>query len=431
MAAPGTARSTATGIARWQTPALIVGILGLAVSAVGLFLDPWRADFFRSWLTSYLFWFSIAAGCLAILMLQYITGGEWGLMIRRPLGAAARTMWLMALLFLPVAFGMKAIYPWTAPDFFTGDHVVHAKQLWLNTGGFLTRALIYFILLYVLAFLLRWLSVRFYENRAPETELARRKVAAGGLLVVVLTLTFVSVDWMMSLEPMWYSSMYGITFVVGCALSGMTFVIFFLTRIADTEAMAAVLKPSHLRDLGNLTLAFVMFYTYTAFSEFLLVWYGNIKEEIPHYLWREHGTWGVVAALIVLFHFFLPFFLLLMRPIKDRADHRLGGRAAARHALCDHLLAHRAVVDQAGVSLLVPRSVHAHRHRRDLDVRVHPSAQGAVHHSDSRDMGRRGHTRRGGEGPCLSKLTAVMPSSTCRRSTRRATSTSRPSSASC
>lgn len=320
MAAPGTSRSTATGIARWQTPALIVGAIGLAVSAIGLFVDPWRADFFRGWLISYLFWFAIAAGCLAILMLQYVTGGEWGLMIRRPLGAAARTMWLMALLFVPVALGMKAIYPWMAPDFFTGVHVVQAKKIWLSSGAFLTRALIYFILLFTLAFVLRRLSVRFYEDRAPETELARRKVAAGGLLVVVLTLTFVSIDWMMSLEPMWYSSMYGITFVVGCALSGMTFVIFFLTRIASTEAMTAVLKPSHLRDLGNLTLAFVMFYTYTAFSEFLLVWYGNIKEEIPHYLWREHGTWGIVAALVVLFHFFLPFFLLLMRSIKDRAE---------------------------------------------------------------------------------------------------------------
>lgn len=312
-------KEAATGIARWQMPALIIGILGLAVSAIGLFLDPWRADFFRSWLTSYLFWFSIAAGCLGLLMLQYVTGGEWGLMIRRPLGAAARTMWLMGLFFLPIIFGLKWIYPWAGPEFAHENHV-EAKKIWLAPGRFIGFAIGYLVILYLLAFFLRRLSLRFYEDRAPETELKRRKVAAFGLVVGVLILTFVSIDWMMSIEPNWFSSMYGITFVVGCLLSAITFVTFFLTRIADTPAIAGVLKPMHLRDLGNLTLAFVMFYTYTAFSEFLLIWYGNIREEIPHYLWREHGAWGAVAALVVLFHFFLPFFLLLMRQIKDRAS---------------------------------------------------------------------------------------------------------------
>jgi hypothetical protein len=112
--------------------------------------------------------------------------------------------------------------------------------------------------------------------------------------------------------------MYGITFTVGCALSAFAFVTFFLSQLARTGAMAGILKPSHLRDLGNLLLAFVMFYAYTAFSEFLLIWYGNMHEEIPHYLIREHGVWGVLAFSLVIFHFFLPFFMLLMRPIKDR-----------------------------------------------------------------------------------------------------------------
>ena len=138
--------------------------------------------------------------------------------------------------------------------------------------------------------------------------------------MIVLTLTFASIDWMMSIEPKWNSTMYGITFTVGCGLSAFAFVTFFLSRMADTPAMAGILKPSHLRDLGNLMLAFVMFYAYTAFSEFLLIWYANIHEEIPHYLIREHGGWGFLALMIVLFHFFLPFFMLLMRSIKDRPD---------------------------------------------------------------------------------------------------------------
>jgi hypothetical protein len=312
--------STATGIARWQTLALIVGILGLAVSAIGLFLEPWRTDFFRSYLTSYLFWFSIAGGCLALLMLQYVTGGEWGLMIRRPLGAAARTMWLMVLLFVPIIAGLKWIYPWATDEFQHAADVYAAKKVWLHPTAFIIRAAVYFLLWMLWAWRLRALSIRFYDDRAPETELQRRKWAAIGLPMIVLTLTFASVDWMMSIEPNWISTMYGITFTVGCALSGLVFVIFFLTRIADTPAMRGVLKPMHLRDLGNLTLAFVMFYTYTAFSEFLLIWYANIKEEIPHYIWREHGGWGVMGAFVVLFHFFLPFTLLLMRSIKDRAE---------------------------------------------------------------------------------------------------------------
>src|SRR3954463_7409930 len=138
--------------------------------------------------------------------------------------------------------------------------------------------------------------------------------------MIFLPLTSASIDWMLSTEPKFSSTMYGITFVVGCGLSALAFVTFFLAQLADTEAMRGVLKSTHLRDLGNLMLAFVMFYAYTAFSEFLLIWYANTHEEIPHYIIREHGGWGVIALALVVFHFFLPFFLLLLRPIKDRPN---------------------------------------------------------------------------------------------------------------
>lgn len=317
-AAPTTTRATSTGIGRWQIPSLIIGIAGLGASVAGVFISG-AEDVARAYLTSYIYWFSIAAGCLAVLMLQYVTGGEWGLMIRRPLGAAARTMWLMLLLFIPIFVGLKSIYPWMDHHLMQEEHM-HAKAAWLNQNRFVLFTIIYFALWIGWGFIIRRLSLRFYQDRAPETDLKRRGWAAAGLLMIVLTLTFASIDWMMSLEPTWLSTMYGITFVVGCGLSAFAFVTFFLTQLADTPALQGVLKPSHLRDLGNLMLAFVMFYTYTAFSEFLLIWYGNIHEEIPHYLWRERGGWGVLAALVILFHFFLPFFLLLMRPIKDRAQ---------------------------------------------------------------------------------------------------------------
>ena len=307
----------ATGIARLQTPLLIVGIVSLAISAIGL-RHP--QEFFRAYLPSFLFWLSICAGSLAILMLQYLTGGEWGLMIRRPLGAAARTMWLMAILFIPVLLGMNEIFPWENHEWAQHDDVVSKKLWYLNNTRFIVAAAVYFFCWILWAWAIRRLSLKFYEDRAPETNLARSRWAGAGLPMIVLTLTFASVDWMMSLEPRWYSHMYGITFVVGCGLSAFAFVIFFLARLAHTEAMAGILRPTHLRDLGNLMLTFVMFYAYVQFSEFLLIWYANTTEEIPHFMIREHGGWGAMALLIVIFHFFLPFFMLLMRPIKDRAE---------------------------------------------------------------------------------------------------------------
>lgn len=307
---------SATGIGRWQTPSLVIGIIGLVLSAIGWFVNP--TVFFRAYLPSYIFWFQIVVGSLGILMLQYITGGEWGILIRRPLGAAARTTIWMAVLFLPIAFGMHAIYPWTDQNLVAHDKVLQAKSGYLNIQFFLIRAAFYFFCWILWAWRIRQLSLRFYEDRSPETALSRQKWAASGLVMIILTLTFTSFDWMMSTEPKWQSTMYGINFFIGAGLAAYAFVIFFLTRLADTPAMADIVKPMHFRDLGNLMLAFVMLWAYTAFSEFLLIWYANMKEEIPHFLVRRAGVWGFLSILLIVFHFFLPFFMLLMRAIKDR-----------------------------------------------------------------------------------------------------------------
>ncbi len=308
----------ATGVARAQMPALFVGIGGVIACVIGFLIN--REEFFRSYLPSYIFWFEIAAGSLGVLMMQYTTGGEWGVLIRRPLGAGARTMIVMAILFVPIVLGAQYIYMWADPNIVAHDEILQHKQRYLSVGIWTGRAIFYFALWILWAWRIRVLSLRFYEDRAPETELARRRWAASGLPMIVLTLTFASIDWLMSLEPKWFSSMYGITFTVSCGLSAYAFVTFLLTRLAPTKAMAGIVKPMHFRDLGNLMLAFVMFWTYTAFSQFLLIWYGNIKEEVPYYLIRERGVWGFLAVALILFHFFLPFFMLLMRAIKDRPN---------------------------------------------------------------------------------------------------------------
>jgi hypothetical protein len=305
----------ATGIARAQTPSLIAGIIGVVVCIVAFFVN--RQEFFRAYLPSWLFWFEIVAGSLGVLMMQYVTGGEWGVLIRRPLGAAARTMYVIAILFIPIVFGVRDIYTWADPNVVAHDNLIAVKHGYLNFGFWLGRAAFYFALWILWAWRIRFLSLRFYEDRAPETELRRRAWAGAGLPMIVLSLTFASIDWVMSVEPRWYSSMYGITFTVSCGLAAYAYVTFLLTQLSKTKAMADILRPQHFRDLGNLMLAFVMFWAYTAFSQFLLIWYGNIKEEVPYYLKREHGVWGFIAVLLILFHFFLPFFMLLMRGIKD------------------------------------------------------------------------------------------------------------------
>jgi hypothetical protein len=310
-------RPKATGIARGQMPALIVGILGTLAAIAGFFTD--QPEFFKAWLPSFLFWFLIAAGALAVLMLQYVTGGEWGILLRRPLGAAARTLPVFILFAIPIALGLEHIYPWANHDIVAHDHLIAQKaKYWLNPTGWIIRSLVYFALWSLWAWRVRMLSLRFYEDRSPYVELSRRKWSAAGLLMIVLTLTLASVDWVMSLEPKWYSSMYGIAFTVGAGLSAFAFVTFFLTLLSDNPAMEDILRPNHFRDLGNLMLAFTMLWAYTNFSQFLLVWYGNIKEETPYYTLRMHGVWGWMAAALILFHFFLPFFMLLMRDIKDR-----------------------------------------------------------------------------------------------------------------
>jgi hypothetical protein len=214
--------------------------------------------------------------------------------------------------------GMHAIYSWTDESLVAHDKVLQAKSGYLNITFFLIRAAFYFACWILWAWRIRVLSLRFYEDRSPYTSLSRQKWAASGLVMIIMTLTFTAFDWMMSIEPKWSSTMYGINFFIGAGLAAYAFVIFFLTRLAGTPAMADILKPTLFRDLGNLMLAFVMLWAYTAFSEFLLIWYANQKEEIPHFLVRRVGVWGFLAVLLILFHFFLPFFLLLMRAIKDR-----------------------------------------------------------------------------------------------------------------
>jgi hypothetical protein len=270
-------------------------------------------QFFRSYLIAYLFWLGIALGCLPLLMLHHLVGGTWGFVIRRILEAGTRTLPLMLLLFVPLLFGIHSLYDWSRPDVVANDEVLKAKQAYLNVPFFIIRAAIYFIGWNIVAFFLnRWSAE---QDRTGNPLLVRRfqLLSAPGIIVYSLGITFASIDWAMSLEPHWFSTIYGMLFIVGQSLAALAFVIPVAAYLAESRPVSEYMTSDVFQDLGNLLLAFVMLWAYISFSQYLIIWSGNLPEEIPWYLHRGTNGWQWVAAFLALFHFAIPFLLLLGR----------------------------------------------------------------------------------------------------------------------
>ncbi len=300
---------------RLQRRFSVVGGVALAVYVLGGYFN--RGQFFQSYLVAFLFWNGIALGCVAILMLQHLTGGAWGLVIRRILESGAGTLPLMAVLTLPRLLGLRDLYSWTRPEVVAGDPILKHKELYLNVPFFLARMAFYFAAWLALAYFLNKWSTE--QDRTADPSIAGRlqSLSGGGLVLYGLTITFASIDWVMSLEPHWFSTIYGMLFMVGQALATMAFVIAVLMLLANRKPLSDVVTASHFHDLGTLMFAFVMLWAYIAFSQFLIIWSGNLREEIPWYLRRFAGGWAWLAVLVLLFHFALPFLLLLSRDIKS------------------------------------------------------------------------------------------------------------------
>jgi hypothetical protein len=306
-------------LARLQQRALVVGVVGLAVGAMGAIQNP--DQFFRSWLVGFLFVLGLSLGSLALLMLQHMSGGQWGLVGRRVFEAASRNIPFVAVVFVPLLFGLPRLYTWAQPETVRADHILQMKAPYLNVPFFLGRAVFYFVVWTLMSwFLNSWSAAQDRGEVAvrPEDTRRFRVVSAPGLLVYVLTLTFASIDWVMSLDPHWYSTIFGLILVAGQGLSGLALVIAVLAMLTDTEPYATYLNPGHFLDLGKLLLAFVMLWAYFAFSQFLIIWSGNLPEEIPFFFNRLRGGWQYVSALILIGHFALPFVLLLSRDLKRR-----------------------------------------------------------------------------------------------------------------
>ena len=301
----------------FQKRALIVGVVFMVLLAVGALMN--RQQFFRSYLVAYIFWAGIAIGSLALLMLQHLTGGGWGLVIRRVLEAAARTIPVVALMFIPIIIGAHDLYPWTHAEEMSTPALKQKARLYLNMPFFIGRAVLYFAIWSLFAYLLtQWSSEQ--DRSADRRYTKRMRMLSGpGIGVFVLTVTFASVDWAMSLNPEWFSTIYGLLFVAAWALSALAFVIAVMAFLVRREPLSRVVRPNHFQDLGKLMLAFVMLWAYFSFSQFLIVWSGNLPEEIQWYLPRVRGGWGVIALTVVIFHFAFPFMLLLSASLKRNA----------------------------------------------------------------------------------------------------------------
>ncbi|HEY6250490.1 MAG TPA: hypothetical protein VI685_11060 [Candidatus Angelobacter sp.] len=302
-------------ITRFRTKAMLVGVLAAAVAMVWGFVNP--KLFLQAYLVGFMFWLGVSLGSLALLNLQYTTGGHWGALGRRFWEAATSSynMLLLFVLWLPLVFGMKTLYPWATmkPEELLTDRA----RLWLNPTLFVLRGIIYFVLWWFWAWRLRRWSEREERGEAnPQRFVNIQNFSGAGVVVYGLTITFASVDWVMSLNPMWWSTVWGMLFMVGECLTAFAFTIWLLARLSQTEPLGRIVKAEHFHDYGKLMFAFVVLWAYLSFSQWLIIWQGNLTEEIRWYLDRAHGHWKIIAIILIFFHFVLPFAIMLSRNLK-------------------------------------------------------------------------------------------------------------------
>ena len=302
-------------LGRLRGVALMVGIVGTALTALGAFLDA--RQFFFSYLIGYVLWTGVALGSLGLLMVHHVAGGAWSLVIRRILEAATRTIPLMLVLFVPVALGVHQLYEWSHDEAVAASELLQHKAPYLNIPFFLARVGIYFAIWLMLAYLLnKWSAEQDAETETRQIEGRMQRLSGPGLILFFLTVTFAVFDWIMSLDPEWYSTIFGLIMAAGWGMSALAFTLVIFVYLRASEPLRAVVLPAHLHDLGKFLLMFVMLWSYLSFSQFLLIWSANLPEEIPWYLRRMSGGWQYVSLGLVLFQFAFPFLLLLSRDIK-------------------------------------------------------------------------------------------------------------------
>ncbi len=304
---------------------LVIGVVFAVIAVAGAFVFPnGREQFYRAYLLGFMAWLGLALGSMAILMIRHLTGGGWGTVIRRILGAAMRTLPLLALLFIPILFAVPHLYPWAMPldsvrDERIREHLAKnpfITQSYLTFRGFLFRAIIYFAIWNLLSFLLSKWSKQTDSPDAPNNAQRFKAVSGPGLILYGFTISFAAIDWVMSLDPSWISTIFGLLILIGEVLSAMCFAVVVERILYNYKPMSELLRPDFVHDHGKWMLTFTMVWAYFSFSQWLIIWAGNLPSEITFYLKRLSGGWGSVGLFLALFHFCVPFAILLSRPFK-------------------------------------------------------------------------------------------------------------------
>ncbi len=303
-------------LGRIQLIALVVGLVALGITALGAIEQ--RSQFFFSYFFAFLFWLQLSLGCFMVTMIHALTGGRWGYPTRRFLEAGFMVLPLMLLLFIPIFFGLHELYPWARPQDLASEEVLRERHVYQNPWAYILRVVFFLGVWIWMAWCLRkWSLQQDLTTDAAPTRKART-LSGAGIVIYGLLGTFAFVDWIMSLEKHWYSTMFAVIIIIGQILVAYAFSVLMLTLFKDHEPLNHVVNKTHYHHLGNLLLTFVLFWTYISFGQLLIIYSGDLPHEIDWYLHRIATSWKVVLAALALFHFFLPFFLLLFRGVKRR-----------------------------------------------------------------------------------------------------------------
>jgi hypothetical protein len=305
-----------------ERTAFLIGAIGLLACLLSAFLDT--TQFLRSYLWSYWFWLGAAIGCGQILMLYHLVGGAWGFVIQRILEAGLRTMPVMFVLAIPLVVGIPRLYSYANPHIVSLDKAIQHKSMYLNPPFVFIRLLVYFAMWGVVAYLLNRWSHREDETGDPRYLTHRSWISGPGIVIYSVAASFAAVDWIMALEPDWYSSMFPGFYLVGQGLTAFAVAIVALHFASKRKPLSDIISPKDFHDLGNLLLAFVVLWAYVQVSQLVITWSGNLPKEIIWYLHRTRGNWAWITFFLVIFHFAVPFFILLGRGNKLRS-----GRLAA------------------------------------------------------------------------------------------------------
>lgn len=302
-----------------QGRSLAIGLIFSVIAVAGAFVRP--DEFFRGYLLAFMAWLGVTLGSMAVLMIRHMTGGGWGMVIRRIMGAAMRCIPLMALFFIPILFGLPRLYIWARPletiaDQHLREHLQEVTRSYLSIHGFILRAVFYFAIWNLLSFLLTKWSREQDQPGARDHSTRFQAVSGPGLILYAFTISFAAIDWVMSIDPSWISTIYGLLLLIGQVLSAMCFAVVVERILANYKPMSDWLKPAFVHDHGKWMLTFIMVWAYFSFSQWLIIWAGNLPDEITWYLKRLNGGWGAIGLILVAFQFAVPFVMLLSRPFK-------------------------------------------------------------------------------------------------------------------